>query len=86
MSDSGFMLSDRDRLILETEDANPRYDRAKQDVIYGDVLRMNATRYYQRVMWLVKQPEVVAEFPQLASRVLRTTEQRTSLRAARRVA
>jgi hypothetical protein len=75
------VFSDRDRAILEFERMWWKYPGAK----HGEVLTrfgMSATRYYQVLGWILRQPEAVAYDAQLVQRLRRLQEQRAGIRKA----
>jgi hypothetical protein len=69
------MLTHNDVAILEFEDTHPRHTGLKDDAIRHR-LEMSTTRYYQRLRWLVRQPDAVAHYPQVCSRVQRAADRR----------
>jgi len=73
------MLSDADRALLDFADSHPRHTGVKEDQIRVS-LHMTSARFYQRLHWLLTQPEVVAEYPQLASRSMRSRQAQGSRR------
>lgn len=75
------MLTEKDIEILETEERFPRRTGAKTRHIIEQLGIAQAT-YYVRLHRLVRQPEVVSAWPQLAYRVGRLSEKRREDRAA----
>lgn len=63
-------MTDDDRALLHFEEAHPRNTNRKEAAV-AEQFGIPLARYYQRLLRLVQQQEVVAAYPQLASRILR---------------
>ncbi len=74
------MLTQADIDLLRFEDAHPRRTGLKQDRIRHD-LGLTDVQYQQRLRRLVHDPDAVAAFPQLCSRVQRLNAKRAAQRA-----
>ncbi|MFD1714587.1 DUF3263 domain-containing protein [Amnibacterium flavum] len=67
------MLPPEELSLLTFQDTHPQHRGAKEAAIrtrFG----IGSARFYQRVHSLVRRPDVVAEYPQLAFRILRLEE------------
>lgn len=58
------------RALLDFEETHPAHTGVKEEGIRVE-LGISAARYYQRLDLLLSKAEVIAEYPQLASRRLR---------------
>lgn len=76
------MLTDRDRALLEFEEAHWAHRRLKEQQI-RDTFGVSAARYYQRLTRLALDPMALAEFPQLVKRMLNRMDRRERAQAAR---
>jgi len=71
------MLTQADIKLLDFEERYPRHTGLKVDQIRHR-LGMTASRYYQRLAWLARRPEVQDRYPRVAARAQRrATERRT---------
>ncbi|WP_443070006.1 DUF3263 domain-containing protein [Subtercola sp. YIM 133946] len=76
------MVSGDEHTLLAFEDAHPSPYPAKESDVRA-AFGMSLPRYYQKLLQLVQQPDVVAEFPQLAKRMLERQERARRAREAR---
>jgi hypothetical protein len=67
------------RALLDFEDSHPAHTGGKEEGIRVE-LGLSAARYYQRLDRLLTEAEVVAAYPQLASRRLRQRARATARR------
>ncbi|BDI23982.1 DUF3263 domain-containing protein [Herbiconiux sp. L3-i23] len=67
------------RALLDFEDTHPGHTGAKEEGIRVE-LGLSAARYYQRLDLLLSKADIVAEYPQLASRRLRQRATATARR------
>ena len=72
-------FDDRDRAILELERGHWKYPGAKDAEII-ERFGLSATRYYQRLDWILAQPEALAYDATTVRRLLRLREQRIAAR------
>lgn len=77
-------MTDDERAILEFEEQHPRNDRTKEALIRIE-LAVSWVRYRQVLLRLVTRDDVVRDFPVVAHRMQRATDQSVADRAARRV-
>ncbi len=75
-------LTEQDRAILAFEQQWWRYAGAKETAVL-ERFGMSGTRYYQRLAWIIEQPEAVAVEPMVVRRLVRLRDAR---RRVRRVA
>jgi hypothetical protein len=76
-------MNDTERAVLRFEESHP-HPAGKQLAVRKE-LDLSWPRYWQMLGELIRRPDVVAEFPQLAKRVQRTTEAQQAKRASRRL-
>lgn len=62
-------MTDDDRALLDFEEAHPRNTNRKEAAV-AEQFGIPLPRYYQRLLRLIERQEVVAEYPQLARRIL----------------
>ncbi|GAA3729957.1 hypothetical protein GCM10022239_03220 [Leifsonia bigeumensis] len=75
------MLSDRDRALLEFEDAHPIPGGAKPDLI-KTTFGLSAARYYQRLNRIIDDAAALQDAPLLVRRLQRLRRQRMAARAS----
>lgn len=61
-------MTDDDRALLDFEEAHPRNTNRKEALV-SEQFGIPLARYYQRLLTLLKEQEVVAAYPQLAKRI-----------------
>jgi len=79
-----FLLSDRDKEILEFERQWWKYSGAKEQAI-RELFGMSATRYYQVLNALVDHPAALSFDPMLIKRLQRMRSTRARNRSARKL-
>lgn len=75
-------LTDTDRAILAFEQRWWKYAGAKETAIREE-LGLGMTRYYQRLNWIIDQPEALQIDPMVVRRLQRLRDQRAALRTRR---
>lgn len=78
-------FDDRDREILELERSWWKYEGAKTSAM-RERFDLSPTRFYQRLNWVIDQPEAMAYDPMTVRRLQRLREARQRQRSARRQA
>ena len=73
------MLTQADIKLLDFEEAYPRHTGLKVDQIRHR-LGMTASRYYQRLEWLSRRPEVQDRYPRVAARAQKRASERRAQR------
>jgi hypothetical protein len=73
--DTGGMLTHQDIRLLEFEERNPQHTPAKMDVVRNRI-GMSPARYYERLEWLARRPEVRDGYPRIVARVQRRAQLR----------
>lgn len=76
-------LTDVDIAILDFEEMRFKYLGRKESLI-REQLGMSSTRYYQRLNWLIDQPEALAYAPMLVRRLQRLRDARKAQRVRSR--
>jgi hypothetical protein len=77
-------LNERDLQILDFERQWWQYAGAKEAAI-REQFDLSAIRYYQRLNWIIDQPQALDHDPLLVRRLRRTRLARQRLRSARRL-
>jgi hypothetical protein len=77
-------LNERDLQILDFERQWWQYAGAKEAAI-REQFDLSAIRYYQRLNWIIDQPQALDHDPLLVKRLRRTRLARQRLRSARRL-
>jgi Protein of unknown function (DUF3263) len=77
-------LAQRDLEILEFEREWWKFGGAKETAI-RECFDLSAIRYYQRLNWIIDQPQALAHDPLLVKRLRRTRLARQRHRSARRL-
>jgi hypothetical protein len=77
-------LNERDLEILDFERQWWQYAGAKEAAI-REQFDLSAIRYYQRLNWIIDQPQALDHDPLLVRRLRRTRLARQRLRSARRL-
>ncbi len=79
MFDTVAMLTQADIKLLDFEERYPRHTGLKVDQIRHR-LGMTASRYYQRLEWLSRRPEVQDRYPRVAARAQKRAADRRTQR------
>ncbi len=77
--DTVAMLTQADIKLLDFEERYPRHTGLKVDQIRHR-LGMTASRYYQRLEWLSRRPEVQDRYPRVAARAQKRAADRRTQR------
>lgn len=82
--DDEHRFNDRDREMLELERTWWKYEGAKTTAI-RERFDLTPTRYYQRLNWVLDQPDAMAYDPMTVRRLQRLRDARQRQRSARRL-
>lgn len=74
-------MTDDERQLLDYETAHPRRTDANHETLRA--LGYTEARYYQKLLGLVRRPDVVAGYPQTCARVQRQTRRAAGIRLNR---
>lgn len=74
-------LTEQDLEMLELEKTWWKYAGAKETLV-RERFGISSTRFYQRLNWIIDQPEALAAEPMLVRRLLRLREARARQRSA----